>query len=150
MNRNLKIYLDTCCYGRPYDDQTQAKVKMESAAITGVIMLCKVIGYGIIGSSAVVSEIGNIRDIAKRGNVENFYNDSIDDHIDLTDDMIARAQVLRSAGLGVFDSYHLVCAETVGANFLLTTDVDFIKAASRLNTAVRVINPLNFSVGGTL
>lgn len=27
---DLKIYLDMCCYNRPYDDQSQLKVVMET------------------------------------------------------------------------------------------------------------------------
>ncbi len=28
----LKIYLDNCCYNRPYDDQSQLKVSLEAQA----------------------------------------------------------------------------------------------------------------------
>ncbi len=30
--QKLKIYLDSCCYNRPYDDQTQTKVVIETLA----------------------------------------------------------------------------------------------------------------------
>ena len=30
--RKAKIYLDNCCYNRPYDDQTQPKVILETLA----------------------------------------------------------------------------------------------------------------------
>jgi len=43
------------------------------------------------------------------------------------------------------DSYHLAAAEAAGADYLLTTDLDFISKCVRPNfTAVRVINPLDF------
>ena len=29
---NLKVYLDTCCYNRPYDDQTQLRINLEAQA----------------------------------------------------------------------------------------------------------------------
>jgi len=28
----MKIYLDTCCYNRPFDDQNQLKIELESIA----------------------------------------------------------------------------------------------------------------------
>ena len=28
----MRIYLDNCCYNRPFDDQNQLKIAMESAA----------------------------------------------------------------------------------------------------------------------
>lgn len=28
----MLVYLDNCCYNRPYDDQTQLKIQMETLA----------------------------------------------------------------------------------------------------------------------
>ncbi|MBR6014313.1 MAG: hypothetical protein IK062_11135 [Selenomonadaceae bacterium] len=28
----MRIYLDNCCYNRPYDDQTQLKISLETQA----------------------------------------------------------------------------------------------------------------------
>jgi hypothetical protein len=28
----LKIYLDNCCFNRPFDDQNQVKIRLESTA----------------------------------------------------------------------------------------------------------------------
>ncbi len=28
----LRVYLDNCCYNRPYDDQSQLKISMEAQA----------------------------------------------------------------------------------------------------------------------
>ena len=28
----MRVYLDNCCYNRPFDDQTQLKVRLESEA----------------------------------------------------------------------------------------------------------------------
>lgn len=28
----MRIYLDNCCYNRPYDDQTQLRISLESQA----------------------------------------------------------------------------------------------------------------------
>ena len=30
--KNVKIYLDNCCYNRPYDDQSEPRVYLESQA----------------------------------------------------------------------------------------------------------------------
>ena len=29
----MKIYLDNCCFNRPFDDQTQERIHLESEAI---------------------------------------------------------------------------------------------------------------------
>lgn len=28
----MKVYLDNCCYNRPYDDQTQIRISLETQA----------------------------------------------------------------------------------------------------------------------
>jgi hypothetical protein len=33
----MKLYLDTCCYNRPYDDQTQERIHLEGEAILAII-----------------------------------------------------------------------------------------------------------------
>ena len=53
----MEIYLDTCCYNRPYDDQTQEKIHMEGEAILTIINSCKKNQDEIIGSSVLDLEI---------------------------------------------------------------------------------------------
>jgi hypothetical protein len=36
----LRIYFDSCCYGRPRDDQTQPTIETETIAIGGIINIC--------------------------------------------------------------------------------------------------------------
>jgi hypothetical protein len=33
----MKIYLDTCCLNRPFDDQRQARIRLESEAVTLIL-----------------------------------------------------------------------------------------------------------------
>jgi len=37
----MKLYLDNCCYNRPYDDQSQEKNHMEGEAVLTIINICK-------------------------------------------------------------------------------------------------------------
>jgi hypothetical protein len=32
-HRLLRIYLDACCLNRPFDDQTQERIRLESEAV---------------------------------------------------------------------------------------------------------------------
>jgi hypothetical protein len=33
----MKLYLDNCCYNRPYDDQTQERIHLEGEAVLAII-----------------------------------------------------------------------------------------------------------------
>jgi len=140
-----KVYVDSCGFGRLYDNESQAKVKAEADAIRKTIEHCRLGEFSIIGSAVVVSEIRAIEDDdEKRDALEKIYNE-VAVNAPLTAQCLARAHQLHLAGLGVMDSRHLAVAEAEGAGFLLTTDMDFIKKCARPNfTKVKVINPLDF------
>lgn len=57
-----------------------------------------------------------------------------------------RAQYLETLGFHPFDALHLACAESGGADVLLTTDDRLLRLASRLSERlrVRVENPLTW------
>jgi len=143
----MKIYLDTCCFGRPFDDRTQPTIDAEAQAVITVVDLCHIVGYGIVGSDAVTFEIGRIPDIETRTKAEAFYNDAKTEVVAMTEDAANRAETYqKNVGMGVMDSYHLTSAETAGVSVLLTTDKDFIKKAAKVNSAVKVMNPLKFKL----
>jgi predicted nucleic acid-binding protein len=139
----LKIYFDSCCYGRPQDDQTQPTIEAETIAIGGIINICRIAGYSIIGSTAVLDEIlANPNDETREADEELFTN-TITHFIDTWD--AQRAQDLHTQGLSVGDSGHLAAAEAAGVAVLVTVDQDFERiATSRKLSIVRVINPLTF------
>jgi predicted nucleic acid-binding protein len=139
----MDIYLDTCCYGRQFDNQEQANIAAETIAVMTAIDTCKIAGYGIIGSEAVIYELENIRNDVFKEDVIKFYQNTITRHILLTENNHTRARTLQAEGLGRMDSYHLAVAEAADVKFLLTTDNDFERICAKKNLSfVKVINPL--------
>ena len=37
----MRVYLDNCCYNRPYDDQSQLRISLESQAKMAIQMLIR-------------------------------------------------------------------------------------------------------------
>jgi predicted nucleic acid-binding protein len=140
----MRIYLDTCCYGRRFDGQAASGVREETEAIKAVIKRHITGSFLIIGSAAVSSEIGRVPDAAKRERIEAYYRKFVTEDIP-TAPARARAAFFMAEGLGEMDSVHLATAESAGADVLLTTDYDFIKICAKKNLSkVKVINPINF------
>lgn len=140
-----KVYLDNCCFSRQFDIKTHPKVRAEAAKIKRIISNRVKDGYVIIGSGAVTTEIGNIRDDKRRRAVKKLYFRTIADEVNISAQIIERARELELKGLGTMDARHLAAAEAVGADFLLTTDADFIRKCKNRNlTTLKVINPLDF------
>lgn len=141
----LKVYLDNCCYSRLFDIKAQARVKAEAERILEIINNRITGGYVIIGSSIVAAEITGIRNAAMRKAIEEHYKEIVFEEVDISAQGLVRAHKLHLMGLGVMDGRHLVAAEEAGADFLLTTDDDFIRKCNNRNlTTVKVLNPLNF------
>jgi predicted nucleic acid-binding protein len=144
----MKLYFDTCCYSRPYDDQAhqeQERVWAEIVAILAIIRICKLAGYGIVGSIAVIDEISDIIEVKKFQNVMGLYRRTVNEYIPISADIRSRAQWLMARGLKEYDSFHLAFSEAAGVDFLLTTDIRFEKKCARNNfSMVNIINPSNF------
>lgn len=145
----LKIYFDTCCYGRRCDCQDVARNAAETVAIATIIEAAQRGECCIVGSMAVINELNRIKDAALRKDIIDFYSDTAKVPAALTVKESARAQVFQAAGMGVTDSLHLAAAEAAGAAYLVTVDDDFerIAVSSRLSKVI-VINPLTFLARG--
>ena len=53
----MRVYLDACCLNRPFDDQSQERVRLETEAITLFIQLVEAGQHEWITSEAVVDEL---------------------------------------------------------------------------------------------
>ncbi|MDR2693257.1 MAG: hypothetical protein LBB74_03470 [Chitinispirillales bacterium] len=99
----------------------------------------------VLGSLALRTEIGNIRDTEKRIAVSDYYKSAVNEYIPYTGSITKLARTMTAkVGLGGFDSLHLAFAISASADYLLTVDNDFEKASSKLNLKVQVVNPRKF------
>jgi hypothetical protein len=65
-----KIYLDTCCLNRPFDDQTQARIRLEAEAILMIFTRCETDDWEWISSEVVDLEIDQTPDPERRRRVQ--------------------------------------------------------------------------------
>jgi predicted nucleic acid-binding protein len=149
----MKLYFDNCCYGRPYDDQSQDEIRAETDAVQNVIKLAQWYGYTIFGSVVLDIEIGKIKnkDAEKYEDVWGFYQRTITSRAGAEKHVVEHYTPLAlQAGVRGLDVFHLCVAISAGVDYLVTTDKKFIKAAAGLRLSLTVINPLNFPLGGII
>ena len=145
----MKIYLDTCCYGRPFDDQSEPNTKAETEAILAAVELCKLAEVAVFGSPALTDEIADIPDddngtADTRKKVRDFYDFTVTNYIQLSGDIVLRARDFIKQGMKRYDSYHLAFAEAINVDFLVTTDKKFFRRAPRFGAKINVVNPITF------
>lgn len=138
----MKIYLDVCCLCRPFDDLQNKKTRLEADAILSILDRCTR-DWVLVGSDVIDDEIALIPDVEKRLKVEQKLA-LIGEYIELDDAVFKQALVFQKAGLKLYDSLHLACAQS-GKAILLTTDNKIISYA-RKNPAltIRVENPVHW------
>ena len=70
----LKIYLDNCCYNRPYDDQSQLKISLEAQAKLEIQQQIRNGVFDLVASYVLVAENAANRFESKRNDIQNFIN----------------------------------------------------------------------------
>ena len=138
--KKYRIYLDVCCYCRPFDDQRQERIRLEAEAVLLILNNCQKGIWNVIGSDAIDFEISKIPDPIKRFKVESLYA-ICKNKVKINEEIHLIAKELQSLGFKALDALHIACAEAGKADVLLTTDDDIIKLASKRVLKVKVENP---------
>ena len=117
----MLIYLDLCCFNRPWDDQKSARVRIETEA---KLLLQERVRSGqtsLIWSYILTYEDQFNPHRERRESVANWQALASTDVAAATD-VIATADVLVMQGAGAFDALHVACAVKAGAAMFVTTD----------------------------
>jgi hypothetical protein len=65
----MKLYLDVCCLNRPFDDQSQNRVRLEAEAVLSILELAGSGALEIIGSDIIDDELSQMPDNERREKV---------------------------------------------------------------------------------
>ena len=144
MTQNYKIYLDVCCLNRPFDDQTQPRIRLESEAILEIITLCRTGEWELLSSTALELEIAKTPDITRREEVQKALAIT-QRKILVTKEISKRAIELTKLNIKSFDALHIACAEVMADVFLTTDNRLLSKALSyKRNLNTKVANPITW------
>lgn len=136
-----KIYLDTSAYNRPFDDQTQPKIFLESQAVVIILQMVETKTVELISSS--VLEYENSRNpYPIKQEAMSRYLQIAGLRQEVNEEIRHRAEQLEQNGLKAVDALHIACAEAVGSDYFITCDKRLINRCSEL--ALKVMNPVNF------
>jgi len=142
MKTARRIYLDVCCLNRPFDDQKQHRVHIESEAVLTILTEIQRNEHLLIASEALQDEVAENPDAEMRHKVRDALRlATYDVKVDFA--IAGRAEGLCKVGFGAYDALHIACAEAAHADVLLTTDDNFIRKVRRTGaTSMKVCNPL--------
>ena len=138
----MKIYLDNCCYNRPFDDQSQIRIRLETEAklfIQEKILDGKL---DLVWSYIIDYEnLFNPFEERKKSVAAWKYRSVLD--ISEISDIIDIAKGVQQHGVKSKDALHLACAIAASCDYFLTTDDDLVKNLAVLDK-IKTINPISF------
>lgn len=136
----MKLYLDNCCFNRPFDDQTQLRVNLESQAKLAVQAMILNKEHTLVWSYMLEYENAqNPYELRKDSIIK--WKDLAEIRIEESESILTNAEKLVAIGLKPKDAIHVACAAEAGCDYFLTTDRGILKKKIDL---VKVLNPLDF------
>ena len=144
----MKVYLDVCCWNRPFDDQSQTRLRLEAEAVLGILEMTQSHGLEVVGSDIIDDELSQMPDGERHGKVELLLA-LASSHIALTTAIERHATELQSGNIAPLDALHLASAESASADFFLTTDDDLLRRAKRAGVKVKIENPAKWLIQKT-
>ena len=133
----MRIYFDVSCLNRPFDDQNQPRIRIETAAITLVFERIDAGVWHQISSEMAVIEIDAIADVDRRNRVLVLLPES-ETIMELSEATFRRAAVLERLGFKPADAVHIAAAERAQADVLLSCDDRLCRLAERQRRELRV------------
>ncbi len=138
----LTVYLDNCVFNRPFDDQSQIRIKLETEAKFYIQALIKQRQLVLIWSYILELENAHNPFIERCSAIKSWQRLAQVD-ISETGNVLSTAHLAQKLGLKSKDALHIACAIEAGADYFITTDDLLIKKASALDK-IQVVNPLDF------
>ncbi|MFW6307886.1 MAG: hypothetical protein ACOC08_04520 [Campylobacterales bacterium] len=136
-----RVYLDNCCFNRPFDDQSHVKIRLETEAkleVQARILLHKLeLAWSYILDFENMANPYNercetIQEWRKHAKID----------IDESGTVLKKAHELSTLGLKNKDSLHVACAIEAKCDFFLTTDRKIINK-SYLIQEISVCTPID-------
>ena len=142
--KNINLYLDNCCFNRPYDDQSQLVIKLETEAKIAIQERIKNGLYLLHWSYILDFENSNNPFIERKTEIKKWKELSVTD-IGETDTIIDRMNKLCTLGIKTLDSLHISCSIEQNCSYFLTVDKGILKKAQYIKE-IKVLSPIEFII----
>ena len=140
----MRIYLDNCCYGRPYDDQASKRIISETQSILNIRKHIRN-GDIVLATSYILHyENNRKKNIDVREKIAEFMskNRSIHIGIDNVEKLTEMTAKIMKTGIKNNDAYHLASAILANCDYFLTTDDRLLKYQTN---EIKLLNPVDFN-----
>ncbi|OIP42316.1 PIN domain protein [Candidatus Desantisbacteria bacterium CG2_30_40_21] len=139
---NMKIYLDNCCFNRPFDDQSQIRIRIETEAKLKIQEEIRAGKIQLIWSYILDYENNRNPYIERNVRISGWKKYAIQD-IEENPEVLKTANLLNQIGIQKIDSLHISCAVFSKCDYFLTTDDKILQRADQVDY-IKINDPIGF------
>lgn len=138
----MLVYLDNCCFNRPFDDQSQMRVRFETEAKLAIQAEVRDGAVRLGWSNILDFENDSSPSEERKENIKIWRNFA---SVDTTEspEILNVAVDLVSQGFRKMDSLHLASAMALQCDIFLTTDDGILKKRSKVDK-IKILNPVEY------
>jgi len=131
------VYLDICCFKRPFDDATQERVRREAEAVAATLDAAASGTIRLVRSPA--HDFENARNPREDRRVATrLWLEAVTLSVPASRSAVERAGALTGLGFSAIDALHLAFAEQSDARWFVTTDDRLMKRARSMRDHILV------------
>lgn len=138
----MRIYLDNCCFNRPFDDQSQLRIRLETEAKIRIQEDIREGKLKLVWSYILDYENEKNPYEERKIRISSWKRYSVRD-ISENKRALEIANRLVKKGQKKMDSLHIACAIVAGCDYFITTDDEALKRSDKTND-IKIIDPIGF------
>ena len=138
----MRIYLDICCFNRPFDDQSDLIVRLQTEAKLHVQEMIREGALDLVWSAIMDIENSANPDLNRKVAVADWQQLGVV-NVSVSDPVEKVAETLSLFGVKPMDALHVACAIEAHAEYFLTTDKALIRKMAKHDN-IRVVDPVDF------
>jgi len=138
----IKVYFDNCAYNRPFDDQSQIKIALETEAKKHIQQL--IVEKDIDLAYSYINRLENDDNpfATRKNSINDFFKNAVF-YIDAShaETVEEKAAVIMQAGIKPRDALHIACAIESDCGYFVTTDKPLLRHTP---SGIVVCSPIQF------
>ena len=139
----IKVYLDNCCYNRPFDDQSQTRIRLESQAKIQIQKMIQDGTLSLVSSYILWDENNRNPKTYNKNNISQFILNNTQFFISTRQapNVEKIAIPIQQSGIKSNDALHIASAIFANCNFFITTDDRLLKYT---DSRIIIYTPIDF------
>ena len=141
----MLIYMNICCFNRPFDNQSDLIVRLQTEAKLHVQDMIREGALSLIWSAIMDVENTANPDINRKVAIADWQQLGVVD-VAVNERVEEAAATLAKIGVKPMDALHVACAIEAHAVYFLTTDNALLRKMAK-HDSIRVVDPVDFVRG---